>query len=143
MQVHWSYFDCHQEDEEQLQREWKERQRRLFSRLDAYADEPAELELVADRQDESPPWNIQSALHLPDRTVVVRAAGNEPGEAVENIVTGLIDEIDRLPERPEKITLRREGLHGVVPLGRECLMPPVQCVTIARKRYNSPAVALH
>ncbi|MFO7908205.1 MAG: RNA polymerase sigma factor [Planctomycetota bacterium] len=120
MQVHWSYFDCDKEDEEQLQRQWEDRQRRLFSRLEAHADEPAELELVADRQDESPQWQIQSALHLPDRTVVVRAAGNEPGEAVENIVTGLIDEIDQLPERPEKITLRREGLQSVVPILEQC-----------------------
>lgn len=25
MQVHWSYFDCNKEDEEQLQREWQDR----------------------------------------------------------------------------------------------------------------------
>ncbi|MFW6170592.1 MAG: hypothetical protein ACODAD_08890, partial [Planctomycetota bacterium] len=60
MQVHWAYFDCDKEDEEQLQREWEDRQRRLFSRVDAYADDPAELELVADRQEDSPSWHIQS-----------------------------------------------------------------------------------
>lgn len=120
MQVHWAYFDCNKEDEEQLQRQWEDRQRRLLSRLEAFGEEPAELELVADRQEEAPQWQIQSALHLPARTVVVRAARNAPGETVEDVVTGLIEEIDQLPEPPAKVTIRREGLRGIVPILAQC-----------------------
>jgi DNA-directed RNA polymerase specialized sigma24 family protein len=120
MQVHWAYFGCGKEAEEQLQRCWEDEQRRLHSRLDALADEPAELEIVASRQDEPPPWQIQSALHLPARTVVVRAAQNAPDRALENVVSGLIDEIDRLAEQPEQVTRRREGLHGIVPILGQC-----------------------
>ncbi len=115
MQVHWAYFGCSKEDEEQLQRPWEAEQRRLRSRLDGLEDEPLELDLACHRQDAAPQWQIQSALHLPARTVVVRAMRKEPGEALGDVVTGLIDEIDRSAERPERITLRREGLDGLLP----------------------------
>jgi len=118
--VHWAYFDCGKEDEEQFQRQWQDRQRRLLSRLESFGEDPAELELVADRREEAPQWQIQAALHLPARTVVVRAARNDPGETVENIVTGLIEELDRLPAPTTKVTLRREGLESILPILAQC-----------------------
>jgi DNA-directed RNA polymerase specialized sigma24 family protein len=114
--MHWAYYGCSKEDEEQLQQCWEERQRHLRSRLDAFPDEPTELELVAYRQEQSPQWQIQSSLHLPARTVVVRAAQNEADAAVENAVFGLIDELDQLTERPVAVPRRKEGLQGIIPI---------------------------
>jgi len=138
MHVHWAYFGCSKEDEEQLQRHWEDDQRRLHSRLGAFGDEPAELELVAYRQDEAPEWQIHSALHLPARTVVIEAAQREPGEALEGVVSGLIDEIDRLADAPERVTFRREGLEGIVPILKRCRQEGRSDVFCA---WLAPAVA--
>jgi hypothetical protein len=130
MQVHWAYFACSKEGEEDLQRHWEDCQRRLISRVEALADDPAELELVADRQDPPSQWQIQSALHLPANTLVVRAAHEDPGDAVENIVSGLIEELDRLEDRPARATLRREGLHGIVPVLERCRQQQRQALVL-------------
>jgi len=90
MQVRWSYFGCSKEDEERLQRQWEEGQRRLRSRVDALGDEPAELNVVVYRQDEAPQWKSSSS----------RRRGGPRGRAVSKTQT--------LPETavPEVVRLR-------------------------------------
>ncbi len=120
MQVHWAYIDCDKDEEEQLERCWEDRQLRVHARMDALEDGPAAVQLAAARE-ESPPWAIQAALYLPGETVVVEHAGDDPGEAMDRVIDGLLAAADRREERPAKLTLRREGLHGIVPLLERCL----------------------
>lgn len=120
MQIHWAYVDCDKEDQERLERCWEDRQLRVHARMEALENTPSSLQVVAFREEESPRWRIQSALYLPSQTLVVEGAGDDAGEALDEVVSGLMLEADRLEERPEKVTLRREGVHGIVPLLEHC-----------------------
>ncbi len=120
MQVHWAYFGCTKDDEEHLDRCWQARQDRLRPRLDALEAGAAALQWVASRQEGSPQWHVQTALHVPGATIVVEAGHDDAGEAMDAVIAQLLDRMDRLEERPEKVTVRREGLHGIVPLLERC-----------------------
>jgi DNA-directed RNA polymerase specialized sigma24 family protein len=50
---------------------------------------------------------------------LARAAGDEAPEVLENILSGLIAEIGRLEQKPRTVTLRREGLDGIVSVLRQ------------------------
>lgn len=120
MLVHWAYFGGTHEDEAQSQRAWEEQERRVRAKVEELLDEPSELEIVATVQDEPPNWQIQAALHVPAKTVVVRATQNSPEAALDSVATGLAEEIERLTERPVVTTLRREGLEAMVPVLEKC-----------------------
>ena len=120
MQVHWAYFECSKDEEEQLQRSWEEWQRQLLARLAVLPDAPAELELVATREDEGSAWRLQAALHLWAEALVVEVVGESPSEAIEALISRLIAEVDRVERRPERVTLRREGLEGLLPILERC-----------------------
>jgi DNA-directed RNA polymerase specialized sigma24 family protein len=120
MQVHWACFGCTKEAETQAQRAWEEQERRVRAKVEELLDEPSELEIVATVQDEPPNWQIQAALHVPAKTVVLRATQNTPEETLASIGTGLAEEIERLAQRPVTTTLRREGLEAMVPVLKRC-----------------------
>lgn len=120
MQVHWAYIGCTKEDEEALQRCWDARQFRLHARAEAMENEPVALQIVASRHEGAPQWRFQLAFYLPGRTVVVEDGGDDPGEAMDNMLADLMHRVERLEERPEKVTVRREGLHAVIPLLERC-----------------------
>ncbi len=120
MQVHCAYIGCTKEEQEELQRCWEERQQRFYARAEAMQDEPASLQGVASQHEEPPRWRLHSALYLPGRTLVVEESRDDPCEAIDAVISRLVEEADRLEDRPEKATLRREGLHGIVPLLERC-----------------------
>jgi len=120
MQVHWAYIGCTKQEEEQLQRQWEQRRQPLYARAEAMENELGALQMVVSHQEEAPEWRFQAALYWPGHTVVVENGRDEPGEAMDAAVTGLIGDVDRLEQRPEKATLRREGLHAILPLLEQC-----------------------
>lgn len=114
MKFHWTYTGCDKSDEEHIADAWRDRQAELESKADLLAsDGTSQVRIAVEKNDAAPAWVIRAVLYAPEGTVAADSRENELITALDRLVAGLSQEIDRQAERPQTVEVRREGLASV------------------------------
>jgi DNA-directed RNA polymerase specialized sigma24 family protein/ribosome-associated translation inhibitor RaiA len=114
MEIFWEYSGCDPDHEREIERCWERIQQELEANMGSLPDPPTELRIVIDHEDEAPEWCIKAVLHVPGRSLAVRATANDVQAAIDDLLTGLSGEIDTLQDLPVRVSRRMEGLESIV-----------------------------
>ena len=116
MEIHWTYEGCDREDELQIELYWDRERIELEAKIAQLFDVPSELRMAVEHAGSASAWEIHAALHLPGRTLVTQSKANTPEGAIDRVLNGLAEEIDRHQDAPLSDIQRREGLEEMLPV---------------------------
>jgi DNA-directed RNA polymerase specialized sigma24 family protein len=116
MRVDWTYEGCDEDDVSRIETHWDKIRPELEARLEALPEEPLELRVAVFQDDAPPYWQIESALHLPGGVLVTETQRNRVEDALDDMQSGLAEQLDGLAEGPAEVETKVEGLEAVVPL---------------------------
>ncbi len=126
MEIDWTFDSCDAADEREIERYWENVQLELDAKVAELADPVSHLRIAVEKVDRESPetdgrdgnarWSIHAALHLPGTTLVAQGQARSHEEAIDRLLAGLADRIDRWEEIPASVVVRREGLTGIAEL---------------------------
>ncbi len=109
METHWIFSGCDAADEMLVARYWDQRSLELEGKLKALSEEPGELHVAVhrdndgdddDRDNVSPAWEVQLALHLSGATLAVEDTGDQLEAVLDRAVCDLARQMDEHDEQP-------------------------------------------
>lgn len=116
MYVDWTYDGCEQDEERKIERCWEVYQQELESKLGALPLEPSELRLAVAHDSDSDEWEVQAALHLPNKTLSAHQTAESIERVFDRVVAALVREVDEQSDIATVIERRRQGLQAILPL---------------------------
>lgn len=113
MDIHWTYDGCDEEDEARIEQHWATRQLEFEGKLATLSDEPSELRIAVEHDTDQDQWDVLASLHACGSILTAEATSPEVEVALDKVLASLATKIDRMEERPERVTLRRRGLEAI------------------------------
>jgi len=106
----WIYYGCNEEDEARIASCWRNTSGVLSSKTADVADIPSQVCAVAEKNDAEPKWILRATLQTPDAAIASEGAGETVDAAVDSLLFGLTQELDRLREEPATVVRERQGV---------------------------------